>query len=267
MDGGVITMKRLLSSIFGLGLLFALVLPASAVIQPTRVGNAAYTILPTDTQIITTTAFSTARTWTLPAAGTTCIGQTCVPPVNQLVIYDAAGAITSTNTLTIARPSGQTINGNAADLVLSAARVRVVLIPTSPSNWDAYVTGDYRASSVLVGAAVALTTTTAANMTTISLSQGLWSCTANVNRALAAATSVTQLSTSISATTATPGTLGVSAVQFSTAANVMGADTGQVVGPVILAPTATTTYYVVADDTFTVDTNAVYGSITCQRMR
>lgn len=256
--------KLLLIASAWLGLL---IVPALAVIQPTRVGNATYTILPTDTQIVTTTAFSTARTWTLPPANATCVGQTCVPPTNQLVIYDAAGAITSANTLTIARPTGGTINGNAANITLSAARVRVVLIPTSGTNWDAYITGDYRASSVLVGDAVALTSTTAANMTTISLTQGLWSCTANVNRALAATTSVTQLSTSISATTATPGTLGVSAVQFSTAANVMAADTGQVVGPVILAPTATTTYYVVADDTFTVDTNAVYGSITCLRMR
>ena len=239
--------------------------PADAVVRTTNVGNAAYTITATDTFVVTTTAFSTARTWTLPSAGATCIGQTC--PAQELIVLDRAGAITSANTLTIARPSGGTINGLGADLILSAPGVKVTLVPTSGTNWNATIQGDYRASSVLVGAAVSLTSTTAANMTTISLSQGLWSCTANVNRALNASTSVTQLSTSISATTATPGTLGVSAVQFSTAANVMGGDTGQIVGPVILAPTATTTYYVVADDTFTVSTNAVYGSITCQRMR
>lgn len=240
---------------------------AHAVVPATRPGNAAYTITNTDVMVITSTAFTAPRTWTLPSAAGTCIGQVCKPPANQLMIVDVAGTVTGTNTLTIAPPSGNTINGNAANLILSAAGVKVILWPTSSTNWAAYVEGDRRVATVAVGSAVALTTTTAANITTISLSQGVWDCFGNTARALNASTSVTEVTTSITATTATPGALGVDMVAFTTAANVLGGSMTQNIGPIRLSPAATTTYYLVADDTFTVSTNAAYGSIICNRVR
>lgn len=256
--------RRLL---LGAALAWGLSAPAFAVTPFTQPGNADYTVLNTDVRLQTTTAFSAARTWTLPAANATCIGQTCQPAATTLEIVDTAGTITGTNTLTIARPSGGTINGNAADLVLSAAGVRVILTPTSSTNWNASVTGDYVTSSVASGSAVALTTATAANITSVSLSQGVWQCSANTARTLAATTSVTILSSSISATSATSGTLGAGRVTLRTAANVMGGASSVTVPPLRLALTATTTYYLVAEDTFTVDTNAAYGAINCYRMR
>lgn len=241
---------------------------AWAVVPITRVGDAAYSITATNTNIQTTTAFTAARTWTLPFAAATCIGQSCQPAANQLQILDTAGAITATNTLTIAPQSGDTINGNAANLILSAAGVRVILIPTSANNWNATVYGDYRSTSVLSASAVALTTKTGKTIGSISLSQGLWNCNGALTRKLAATTSVTQLKTSISTTTDTSGTLDAgTAVQWSTAANVMAADTTQVIGPVTLTPIATTSYYLVAEDTFTVDTNAGYGQLNCRRVK
>lgn len=255
-------MKRFLVLLL---LLAGLALPAAAVTPFTRVGDAAYTILPTDQRVTTTTAFTAARTWTLPSAGATCVGQTC--PANELTVVDTANAITGTNTLTLAPASGETINGQTGSLILSGAGVRVSLIPTSGSNWQAVTTGDYRVSSVATGSAVALTTATAANVTSLSLSQGTWSCRGTVVRKLGASTSVTQLITSITSTSATAGTVdGGATVQFSTAANVMAADTAMTVGPVILTPTSTTTYYLVASDTFTVSTNAGYGQLLCQRL-
>lgn len=255
-------MKQLLAFLL---LLAGLALPASAVTPFTRVGDAAYTILPTDMRVATTTAFTAARTWTLPSAGATCVGQTC--PTNELVISDTAGAITGTYTLTLTPASGETINGQTGSLILSAAGTRVVLYPTSGSNWQATTYGDYRVSSVATGSAVSLTTATGANITSLALSQGTWSCRGTIVRKLAASTSVTGLITSISSTSATAGTVdGGATVQFSTAANVMGADTAMTVGPVILAPTATTTYYLVANDTFTVSTNAGYGQLLCKRL-
>lgn len=241
--------------------------PAHAVLQATQVGDAAYTVTSTDTNIITTTAFSAARTWTLAPANATCIGQSCAPFTTQLVIYDAAGAVSATNTLTIARPTGGTINGNAANLIISAPKTRIVLVPTSATNWDAVVTGDFRSSTVAVGDAVALTTATAADITSISLSQGEWSCTGTIARTTAATTSVTLMKQSISATTATSGSLGTTMTAWATAANVVVGDPAFTVGPVRLSLAATTTYYLVAEDTFTVDTNAGYGSIVCQRMK
>lgn len=260
-------MKKLLSGLLGLGLLLALALPTNAVVSSTRVGDAAYTILPTDTNIVTTTAFTTGRTWTLPAPSTTCIGQTCQPPTNQLVILDIAGAFSTASPLTFGRPTGVTINGNAADLIVSGAGARIVLVPTSSTNWKVTVTGDYRVATVAVANVVALTTATAANITSLSLSQGLWSCSGVVHRNLAATTSVTQLKTSISATTATSGTLDASTMnQWSTAANVMAANTSHTIGPIVFALTATATRYLVAQDTFTVDTNGGYGQLTCVRL-
>lgn len=122
-------------------LCLGLLAPASAVVQGTQVGNANYTILNTDTVIRTTTAFSTSRTWTLPFAAGSCVGQNCKPFTNELVIIDAASAITSSNTLVLARQSGDTINGAAADLTITTAGVQIVLIPTSPNNWQAYTIG------------------------------------------------------------------------------------------------------------------------------
>lgn len=254
---------------WALALAFAGVLatPALAVVPFTQPGNANYTISNTDVRLRTTTAFSTARTWTLPSAAGTCIGQTCQPAANSLEIVDSAGTITSANTLTIAPPSGNTINGNAANLILSAAGVRVVLIPTSSTNWNATVYGDFRAASVLAASAVALTTTTAANITSISLSQGVWSCSANTARTLGATTSVTKMTSGISATTATINLLGTDATQIATAANVMALANSVIVPPVRISLAATTTYYLVAQDTFTVDTNAAYGSLNCYRTR
>lgn len=260
-------MNLIRSGLLALALAWGIAPQALAVTPFTQPGNADYTISQTDVRLQTTTAFSAARTWTLPAANATCIGQTCQPAAFSMEIVDTAGTITSTNTLTIARPTGGTINGNAANLILSAAGVRVTLVPTSSTNWNATVIGDFRSSTVAVGSAVALTTATAANITTISLSQGIWSCSANTARTLAATTSVTKLSSSISATTATSGSLGSTLAQYPTAANVMALPATVPVPAVRLALTATTTYYLVAEDIFTVDTNAAYGSINCQRLR
>lgn len=259
-------MKRLLLS---LALLLGLLAPAQAVVPRTNVGDAAYSVLNTDVLVTTTTAFTAGRTWTLPFAAGTCVGQTCAPASNTLTIYDLAGAITGTNTLTIAPQSGETINGNAANLIISAAGAQVILYPTTGSNWQAVVMGDYRVATLASGSAVSLSTATAANVTTISLSQGVWDCVGLISRTLNASTSVTVLTGSISTTTANQEAQGTNtATYLQTAANVMGA-VGQdtKIGPVRLTLTATTTVYLVAKDTFTVSTNVAYGEIGCRRPR
>lgn len=127
-------MRKLLALLFSLALLGQ----AEAVVTQTLVGNANYTILSTDQRLVTTAAFTAARTWTLPSAGATCIGQTC--PANSLEILDVANAVTATNSLTIAPASGETINGSSSSLTLLGAGDRIILIPTSGSNWFAIVT-------------------------------------------------------------------------------------------------------------------------------
>lgn len=126
-------MRKLL---LALALSSALVAPASAVVTTTLMGNVAYTALPTDQRIYLSTAFTASRTITLPAAGATCIGQTC-PPFT-LEIYDPAGtAINGANTLVISPATGDTINGSTSSITITGigAGGRIVLVPVTGTNW------------------------------------------------------------------------------------------------------------------------------------
>lgn len=117
-------------------------------------------------------------------------------------------------------------------------------------------------------AGAALATTTAKDMTGLSLTAGDWDCWASLVRGLAATTSVTQLKTSIVQTTGTDGVLATGTrTQLSVAANVMAADTAGMVGPIRQSLSATTTVFLDADDTFTVSTNKAYGLLACRRAR
>lgn len=120
-----------------LGLLYAaLAISAFATVTVTTVNNAAYTILSTDTTVVTgATAFTASRTWTLPSAGATCIGQSCSPPAQALQLIDAGRAISTAFPLVVAPASGETINGSSASLTVTATGGRVILIPSSGSNW------------------------------------------------------------------------------------------------------------------------------------
>lgn len=116
-------MKKLLSGLFALGLWLGLLAPSFAVVTSTLVNNAAYTILGTDVRVVTgPTAFTASRTWTLPDAGQTCIGQNCQPAAQALVLLDNGNAISLAFPLVIAPASGNTING-------SSAPITIVLIP------------------------------------------------------------------------------------------------------------------------------------------
>lgn len=135
-------MKKLLA--LGVGLWLALVSPALAVISSKTVGNAAYTILSTDTVLQTSVVFTAPRTWTLPYAAATIIGQgggTAMPAANAaaLQIYDTASAFSINAPLVIAPQSGDTINGSSASVTVPVAGARIVMFPTSGSNWQLVV--------------------------------------------------------------------------------------------------------------------------------
>lgn len=142
-------------------------------------------------------------------------------------------------------------------------------IPGTQTNDNANAgnVGELISSSIVVGSAVSLTTATPANITSVSLTAGDWDCYANAVRHLGATTSITLLKTTIGTTTAADGTLGTTMTQFATAANVNANDHSEVIGPVRESLSATTTVFLVADDTFTVSTNAGYGQLRCRRVR
>lgn len=130
-------MKKLLLALFlGLGLTAS----ALAVVSTTVVNNAAYTILGTDVRVVTgPTVFTASRTWTLPDAGQTCIGQNCQPASQALLLFDNGNALSLAFPLVIAPASGNTINGSSSSLTITAAGARVNLVPTTPSNWQAII--------------------------------------------------------------------------------------------------------------------------------
>lgn len=120
-----------------LALWLGLLAPSFAVVSTTLVNNAAYTILPTDVRIVTgPTVFTASRTWTLPDAGQTCIGQNCAPAATALVLIDNGNAISLAFPLVIAPASGNTINGSSSSITITAVGSRATLYPISSSNWQ-----------------------------------------------------------------------------------------------------------------------------------
>lgn len=133
-------MNRLLVGLLAIGLWLGALAPSIAVTPVTIVNNAAYTILPTDVRVSTgPTAFTASRTWTLPDAGQTCIGQNCQPGAVALLLLDTNSAISLAAPLVIAPASGGTINGSSSSITITATGARINLIPTSSANWQMVV--------------------------------------------------------------------------------------------------------------------------------
>jgi hypothetical protein len=129
--------------------------------------------------------------------------------------------------------------------------------------------GEYVTASVALGSAVALTTATPANVTSISLTAGDWdvSCQAAFNPA--GTTNITQLIAGISTVSATIQTVasGGGQHQYPSAGTVLPniITVGNI--PTRLSLAATTTVYFVVSGSFTVSTLSAFGIIRARRMR
>lgn len=130
--------------------------------------------------------------------------------------------------------------------------------------------GEVISSSVAVGSAVALTTATPANVTTISLSAGDWDVSGQVNYTGTGATTalgglfVAGINTT-SATVPTDGSEAQLALPaYTTAAFKAGRD---VTKKVINVSAGATTVYLVAEGTFSAGTVGAYGTIVARRVR
>lgn len=137
------------------------------------------------------------------------------------------------------------------------------------NNAAAGSVGEYISSSIASGSAVALTTATPANMTSISLTAGDWDVSCNIYFTIAATTSITNVVGSISTTSATLDgtTMGAENIQRYAAFVPGGGTQNIIVGPLRLSLTSTTTVYAVAQSTFTVSTNAAFGLLRARRIR
>jgi hypothetical protein len=128
--------------------------------------------------------------------------------------------------------------------------------------------GGYLSSSVAQGSAVSLTSTTAANVTSITLTEGEWDVSGVLALIPAASTSITVVHGSSSTTSATVGG-ATQAVSFAQAAAVPGAVAQSFAIPtyrVVVPAGSTQVMYLVARCTFTVSTLGAFGIIQARRV-
>lgn len=139
---------------------------------------------------------------------------------------------------------------------------------TTNSSAAAGLVGEYISSTVLVGAAVALTTATPATVTSISLTAGDWDVSANVAFNPAAGTTITVQTGGISTTAATlPVSPGAGAYATFAASFTASASDVFPVGVTRLSLAGTTTVYLVAQASFGTSTMGAYGFIGARRAR
>jgi hypothetical protein len=136
---------------------------------------------------------------------------------------------------------------------------------TSPS---AGYLGEQISAFVLIGSVVSLTTATAATITSIALTPGVWDIGAFVKFSSNLTTNTTSWIASISATNNALGSSGVGndTASFASSGGIVG------FGPSIAIPSfrvlvsTNTTYYLVAQSTFTVSTMTACGRISATRV-
>lgn len=147
---------------------------------------------------------------------------------------------------------------------------------TSNSAAAAGVVGEIISSSVVPGSAVSLTSTTAVNLTSVSLTQGWWWVSGAVQYRPAATTSVTDIDSSINTTTNTlagssfrgnPSTTGQIEFERASTAYIPGGPIDQIIPSYGFFVSTTTTYYLVVQAFFTISTMTANGYVQFLRFR
>lgn len=172
-------------------------------------------------------------------------------------------------------PGAATISGN---LSFDNPTTHGIVGTTSSSGATAGNVGEYINAARQRGSETALTTATPLNVTSISLTAGQWMVTAlagfDVDSTTVLSGTIWNLSTTSATLTSANTTLGTQDAtgqmrgEFDYTASVIG-NTTRLYAPLttIVNISATTTYFLVAQCSFTTSTVNVFGSITATRMR
>lgn len=144
-------------------------------------------------------------------------------------------------------------------------------IPGTTTNGDATAgnVGEYISSTVLSGAAVALTTATPATITSIALTAGDWDVWGTIGYIANAATTATIFKAGINSVAATLPTSPGNGAGFELGLSVGAGGTMPVhpVGTERVSLAAPATIYLVGQSTFAVNTMSGYGLIAARRRR
>ncbi len=169
-------------------------------------------------------------------------------------------------------PAGGLAIGTATDAGAGNLLVNGITKPSggilgviTNSNPTAGHVGEVISSAVAVGSHVSLTTATAANITSISLTAGDWLVSGNANFDSSAAT-VTATTASIGSTSATLATDGTEGYSNAQTTILSGTDTVTLPSKRI-SLSGTTTVYLVGQVTFSAGTANGFGSISAVRIR
>lgn len=153
-----------------------------------------------------------------------------------------------------------------------AASPTLLGVTTNSSAPAGYI-GELITATVASGSPVALSTATGANVTSISLTAGDWDVSGTVNFALTGVTG-TLFQAAISLTSATlstqPGGSGLGTdplIIVPLITTTLSATYSCSIPPVRISLAATTTVYLVAQETFSVGASAAFGTIRARRER
>ncbi len=126
--------------------------------------------------------------------------------------------------------------------------------------------GEQIRSYIAIGSTVPLTNNTAANITSISLTPGIWDVSGVWQFVAAATTSATVYSYSISPTSATLDALGDDSLTLSLTSAIVGYTPAFTIPSFRVTLSATTTYYLVAASSFSVSTMSCFGRLSATRV-
>ncbi|WP_192248450.1 hypothetical protein [Mesorhizobium caraganae] len=189
-------------------------------------------------------------------------------PYRGIQIDAGAGVVIVDNVDTSACTVGVLDNSGGTAIVTRVNGKGSITNDSAPAG----VVGEYKSSIIASGSAVALTTATAANMTSLALTPGDWDVDAAFSYTGAATTTVAYLLASISLISATQDiTNGRSDCSYEGGVAVFNLVAGNIINKQVnsrrISIAANTTIYAVAQASFATSTCSVFGTLTARRVR